>query len=400
MSEGGILAEEKGELVPVIPDDAPPDYKPTQYKRKVIRKREVKFEKQVQVKVMTQQVVPCTYEKKIAVKKLVETPSFEEVEETYTDFEEVSAQRQRKIWVERKVMEDFHEKIPVKKTRIAKVPVTIVVEEEEDAEVDVPGNRLEDVYGWRIDEVEDRKIVEIDDWEIYELIPHELEGERERGETRDLGLIDSQHKNRFQGTTIYKNDEDGLMKALNDGHDIESIELDPEYVRRTDGRHATFMGGRGYTSGFKMAAGIEQYDQMGEAEAGPRPVIEHFSLVKCLAYTTRELNKARPDGLDVEEFVEQLESRWRFVDADESGLVSLEELREAVWHTEEDNAGVPMPAGKFKKDLQDIVDEIWIGCGSKAEFSIWDFVQFMLNEQLLEHIRVPPPPASCTWAHA
>jgi len=297
------------------------------------------------------------------------------------------------------VMEDYVEKVPVKKTRTVKVPVTLIVEEEEEATVDVPVTKTVDVIGWRIDEIEDRKIVEIDDWEIFELVPHEVDGQRERGETRDLGFVDSQHQNRFQGTVIYKNTPDGYARAKNEGHDLNGIDLDPEYVRRTDGRHSTFMGGRGYTSGFKMAAGQEQYDQMEKMEVKQK-VIEHFSLPKCLQYVARELKRVKPDT-DVEEFVEQLESRWRFVDADESGMVSLEELREAVWHTEEDNAGIPMPAGQFKKDLQDIVDEIWIGCGSKLEFSIWDFVEFMVQEQLLgEDVRIPTPPASDGWAHA
>lgn len=50
-------------------------------------------------------------------------------------------------------------------------------------------------------------------------------------------------------------------------------------------------------------------------------VRERFNLVKCLEYSHKSLVAQQVDGLDVDEFIEQLESRWRFVDADQVGAL-------------------------------------------------------------------------------
>jgi large subunit ribosomal protein L4e len=141
--------------------------------------------------------------------------------------------------------------------------------------------------------------------------------------------------------------------------------------------------------------------EVKRAKKEKKVAAEPFSIPKCCAYTQKYLESLNDDDLDAEEFVQELEQRWRFVDADESGLISVQELRTAVWEREPDNKSKKMPKGKFPKALQDIVDDILNGTGNKAEFSFWDFVGYVMKDrEARTDIKVPVPPKKNTWAHA
>lgn len=126
-----------------------------------------------------------------------------------------------------------------------------------------------------------------------------------------------------------------------------------------------------------------------------------FSLPHCVAYTRANLKvPASFKEFDLDDFVDELEAKYRFVSRSESGKVSLPELRQAVWESEEDNEGLPVPDGTFPDFLQEIVDEIWQGCGSK-DFTFWEFVPYMLKDsQAIEEYELKIPPKEDKWAHA
>lgn len=104
--------------------------------------------------------------------------------------------------------------------------------------------------------------------------------------------------------------------------------------------------------------------------------------------------------LDVEDFIGELEQRWCLLDADQSGLVTIQELREAVWNREPDNKGTKCPtSGKLPKALQDVVDEICTGTGQHEVISFWDFVSFVISDrEARDDIQINRPADS--WAYA
>lgn len=127
-----------------------------------------------------------------------------------------------------------------------------------------------------------------------------------------------------------------------------------------------------------------------------------FSLPKCLEYTAKYIAQLDNEMLpkeEVPEFMAELERQWRILDMDDSGLVTIKELREAVWSRERDNAGVPVPEGQLAPEFQDIIDEVVEGTGSRPEFSYWDFVRHWLeNEWALPVSAICVTQPDETWA--
>jgi hypothetical protein len=76
-------------------------------RKKVLRRVEVPFTRQVKVPTQTVQIVPTTVETKVPVKKLVQVPGYKTVDETYTEYEEREAIREKEIWVKTKQKQNY-----------------------------------------------------------------------------------------------------------------------------------------------------------------------------------------------------------------------------------------------------------------------------------------------------
>lgn len=133
-----------------------------------------------------------------------------------------------------------------------------------------------------------------------------------------------------------------------------------------------------------------------------------FDFDKCLAYTTKYLyawkkeNPAAGDvpELDVEEYIAELEARWRLIDEQCVGGVTRNQLREAVWHNDADYEGQPMPEGPLPEALQDIVDDIISGIGMQDNcntFSFWEFANYLLRDADGIDYGVIVPAAPASW---
>jgi hypothetical protein len=172
-----------------------------QVRRRVVRQEEVPYWRRVKVPVVTRKVVPCYFNKRVKVRKLVQVPAFEEVEETYTVFEEHIATRDKDHWIQVEHEEEYTVKVPRVHSRWVKKPMTKIEEQDHEQVVTVQGSRVHDVEGFRIDEIEDTKVVEFDDWEEFELVPHVARRVRtgESREVQNVGVVSQ----RFRGTTVY-----------------------------------------------------------------------------------------------------------------------------------------------------------------------------------------------------
>jgi hypothetical protein len=138
----------------------------------------------------------------------------------------------------------------------------------------------------------------------------------------------------------------------------------------------------------------------------------NFDFDKCMAYVTKYLfawkkeNPVSPGNpqLDVEEYVAELEARWRLIDEDLVGVVSADDLRAAVWNNDADYENMPMPDGPLPQSLQDIVDDILDGVGLGAgagsdTFTFWTFVNYLLRDADGIDYGIVMPPAPATWGH-
>mmetsp|Transcript_21805 Transcript_21805/g.43265 ORF Transcript_21805/g.43265 Transcript_21805/m.43265 type:complete len:237 (+) Transcript_21805:68-778(+) len=140
--------------------------------------------------------------------------------------------------------------------------------------------------------------------------------------------------------------------------------------------------------------------------------LQGFQVKRCLSYTRQFLeqwtqaNPQQPSedaDLDVEEFMGELEVRWRLIDEAARGQVTVNDLRLAVWDNEPSNTGTPMPP-VLPEGLQLIVDDIIGGVGLdgrnlNATFTFWDFVNYLLKEAdgVNYNIVIASPPEA--WAH-
>lgn len=386
----GVFAE-GDEIIPGAPGQ------PTRFRRRVVRQQELPYMRKVKVPVFTKKVVPTTFKKRIKTKKLIEVPYVKDVEEKYTVLVEEQKTRMKKVWVQETQQETYMKKVPVIKRRMVKKPVMKIVEQDDFQLVTIPGTKMIDVHGWRIDEIEEKKVIEIEEFEVYELLPHNT-GKLVQGASRDLGRIDGPGHRKI-GQVIYSQGD-----LNNCGINWAGIEVDDntatEQVSRTPlwanaHGHTSFdMSSRGYTNLY------EWNSHFGSTEV-KTVVREKFDLEKCLLFTNRYLKQTQSShGIkDIDALVEEIAGRWRLVDDDESGLLTYDELRTAVWRREPDNAGKAVPAGKFQPALQDVVDQIYHGCGSKSEFTYWDFAHYVIAEEHpVTPVNMPTPPDG--WADA
>jgi hypothetical protein len=138
----------------------------------------------------------------------------------------------------------------------------------------------------------------------------------------------------------------------------------------------------------------------------------NFDFNKCMAYVTKYLfawkkeNPVSPGNpqLDVEEYVAELEARWRLIDEELVGVVSADDLRAAVWNNDADYEGMPMPDGPLPQSLQDIVDDILDGVGLQEPygtdtFTFWTFVNYLLRDADGIDYGIVMPPAPALWGH-
>mmetsp|Transcript_5109 Transcript_5109/g.5834 ORF Transcript_5109/g.5834 Transcript_5109/m.5834 type:complete len:284 (+) Transcript_5109:36-887(+) len=199
------------------------DGAPKLFRRKVTRKVEMPFIRQVKVPVITKKVVNEQQTQVVKTKKLVAVPDFEEAEEVFTEFQEKKGKREKKIWDEKVIMEDYVKKVPVTKTRTVRKAVTKIDVVHDFQIVQVPGTKVIQVKGFRIDTIEERKWVEEEVWEVVELKSHHT-GRRIKGEERLLIEEESTYTKR-EGTQLYAPED--LAPAGVNIDDLEQAKGDP-----------------------------------------------------------------------------------------------------------------------------------------------------------------------------
>jgi hypothetical protein len=128
----------------------------------------------------------------VPVRKLVEVSGFQTVNESYIEYEDREAIREREVWVKRVVPEKYVERVPVQKVRQIQKPTSVIREVESWETVAVPTTRRVVVAGYRVDEVPDSKVVEVEEEQTFSLRPEPL-GPNEIKSTRDLGRLHNQH---------------------------------------------------------------------------------------------------------------------------------------------------------------------------------------------------------------
>jgi hypothetical protein len=87
------------------------------------------------------QLVPSTIEVRVPVRKLVQVPGFQTVNEAYVEYEDREAIRQKEIWVKKFVPERYVERVPVQKVRQAQKPTSVIREVESWEVVQAPTTR-------------------------------------------------------------------------------------------------------------------------------------------------------------------------------------------------------------------------------------------------------------------
>lgn len=96
----------------------------------VMRRVEVPFTRSVQVPTQVVKLVPTTVEQKVAVKRLVHVPGYQTVNESYIEYEDREAIREKEIWVKKIVPEKYVERVPVQRVRQVQKPTSVIKEVE------------------------------------------------------------------------------------------------------------------------------------------------------------------------------------------------------------------------------------------------------------------------------
>jgi len=154
----------------------------------VLRRVEVPFTRSVQEPTQVVKLMPTTVEQKVPVKKLVEVPGFQTVNESYVEYEDREAIREKEVWVKKIVPERYVERVPVQKVRQVQQPTTVIREVEAWETVSVPTTRRVVVPGHRVVQVPDSKVVEVEEEQTFALRPEPV-GPNEIKSTRDLGRL-------------------------------------------------------------------------------------------------------------------------------------------------------------------------------------------------------------------
>jgi hypothetical protein len=178
-------------------------------RKTVIRRVEVPFTRSVQVPTQVVKLVPTTVEQKVPVKKLVQCQGYQTVNESYIEYEDREAIREKEIWVKKVVPEKYIERVPVQRVRQVQKPTSVIREVEVFETVQVPTTRRVVVDGFRVDEVPDSKVVEVEEEQTFQMRPEPV-GPNEIKSTRDLGrlansfsnLPDAPYGSQGSGTTL------------------------------------------------------------------------------------------------------------------------------------------------------------------------------------------------------
>lgn len=154
----------------------------------VLRRVEVPFTRSVQVPTQVVRLEPTLVEQRVPVKRFVEVPGFQAVNESYIDYEEREAIREREVWVKKVVPERYVERIPVQRVRTVQRPTTVIREETAWETVAVPTTKRVVVPGYKVEQVADSKVVEVEEEQQFALRPEPM-GPPEIRSTRDLGRL-------------------------------------------------------------------------------------------------------------------------------------------------------------------------------------------------------------------
>jgi hypothetical protein len=150
----------------------------------------VPFTRNVQVPTQVVKIVPTTVEQKIPVRKLVEVPGYQTVTESYIEYEDREAVREKEVWVQVKkiVPERYIERVPVQKVRQVQKPTTVIKEVEAWESVQVPTTRRMVVDGFKVEQVPDSRVVEVEEEQTFALRPEPV-GPTDIVRTTDLGRL-------------------------------------------------------------------------------------------------------------------------------------------------------------------------------------------------------------------
>lgn len=130
----------------------------------------------------------------VPVKKLVEVQGYQTVNESYIEYEDREAIREKEVWVKRIVPEKYIERVPVQRVRQVQKPTSVIKEVETWETVAVPTTRRVVVDGYRVDEVPDSKVVEVEEEQTFAMRPEPV-GPNEIKSTRDLGRLANPYSN-------------------------------------------------------------------------------------------------------------------------------------------------------------------------------------------------------------
>lgn len=178
-------------------------------RKKIVRRVEVPFTRQVKVPTQTVQLVPDMVETKVPVKKLVQVPGYQTVNETYTEFEDREAIREKEVWVKKIVPERYIERVPVQRVRQVQKPTTLIKEVETYEVVQVPTTKKVLVDGYRVDEVQDAKVMEVEEVQEFNMTSQPASQPIITG-TRDLGRLPQSHLARSVGDKVFPPSHPGL----------------------------------------------------------------------------------------------------------------------------------------------------------------------------------------------
>lgn len=400
---------------------------PCEFRRKVTRTVQRPSTRKERVAVEVDKIVECQEPKTITTIVQTEVEDFETVTEYRTVERPVTKHRERVIWKSRPGQESYTEQVPVQRTRMVKKAVLVVKQIEEIEDVKVIGTKEVEVDGFRVDTIEEIKVYEVDEWEEYELVAHRTKTNPTKGERRALGVLpwnERDSKNgvppkggRSMGNEVF------LAGDLNQNPWLSHIPVDTRAASITLSNRPVVKGprtpssvGHSYsttTTTTRTVTHRGQEQQHITQSSSPNRTnsatpIRNKALLqieKCYENIQTQLkHKVNPEKLH--HFMEELRNRNSMLDPRGVGNVSKLDLKTVVWEKSiAQNPALqnkPMPEGDLEPGMQDIVNQIYRGCGSKPYLTLWDMAFYVAQEFEFHEINEQTllvPPRSTAWAY-
>ncbi|KAK3259452.1 hypothetical protein CYMTET_31549 [Cymbomonas tetramitiformis] len=301
--------------------------------RRHTRQIEVPYEKEVKVPVRIPKVEQKKSYRQVKVKRLVEVPSTELVDELYTVVEEVPAIRKKTIWVEKVVPEKYMKQVEIQKTRRVRVPKTVLKEVEDWETVSVVDDAAAEVDGYRIDRVGGKKLVEVEEEQEYEAF-YRPKGLPRPVNEHELGVLHGERISRRVGEDVFEKDQlpdvspdsefgsrpgTAFSRPMTAGSRLSTYDASrmvPRHRPRTPEFEQTQESWAGERHGFRLGVNMKKtdakgvtIDQLFRGEPAERAGLQVGDTVSAVnGYKTATLRDFRnavymaPGGADLEVF--------------------------------------------------------------------------------------------------